>query len=55
MKSYFRFVTSYVNLITSSVYSVEVPHAFIVNFFNGQVSFGSLGSLELAVGAAISC
>ena len=45
-KFYFRFGTSYVNLITSSVYSVEVPPAFIVNIFKGQVSFDSL---ELAV------
>ena len=46
------FGTSYVNLITSSVYSVEVPPAFIVNFFKGQVWFGSP---ELGVGTAIIC
>ena len=51
-KFYFRFGTSYINLILSSVYSVEVPPTFIVNFFKGQVSFGSL---ELAVGAAVIC
>ena len=44
--------TSYVNLISSSVYSVEVPPAFIVNLIKGQVSFGLL---ELAVGVAIIC
>ena len=37
---------NYVNLITSSVYSVEVPPTFIVNFFKSQVFFGLL---ELAV------
>ena len=50
MKFYFRFVMSYADLITSSIYSVEVPQTFIVNFFKGQVSFSSL---LLAVGAVI--
>ena len=48
MKFYLRFGTSYVNLITSSVHSIEMPPTFIVNLFKGHVSFGSL---ELAVGA----
>ena len=52
MKFYFRFGTSYINLIMSSVYSIEVASAFIVNFFEGQVSFVLL---ELAVGAAVIC
>ena len=34
------------------MYSVEVPPAFTVNLFKGQVSFGSL---ELTVGAAVIC
>ena len=51
-KLYFRFGMSYVNLITSSIYSVNAQHAFIVNLFKGQVM---LGSIELAVGAAVIC
>ena len=41
---------SYINLIMSSVYSVEVPSAFIENLFKGQVLFGSL---KLAVGVTV--
>ena len=40
-----------INLIISSVYSVEVPPAFIVNHLKSQMPYHSL---ELAVGAAVS-
>ena len=43
---------SYINLIMSFMYSFEVLPAFIVNFFEGQVSFGSLE--YGAVGAPLS-
>ena len=47
---YYRFGTNYVNLISSSVYSVEVLPVFIVNLCKGQIS---VDSLELAVGVAV--